>query len=98
MTPEKLADYRAAIQAGGFAPTLEAALELLGYIAALEVEKAAQSARIEELEKALRPFANFAPKVEQFVQGTRTFGGSPIFPTKDFRLADFAAAAKAMEK
>ena len=52
-------------------------------------------AALEEAREALKPFAEFAPKVEQFVDGTATFGGSPIMPTKAFSLADFRRAAKA---
>lgn len=45
---------------------------------------------------ALRPFAAFAEKARRFVQGRVDFGGSPIMPTKQFRLADFERAESAL--
>lgn len=48
--------------------------------------------QIEPLVEALRPFANFAEKAEQFVDSRVEDGGSPIMPTKDFRLSDFNRA------
>jgi hypothetical protein len=50
---------------------------------------------VEELLGALEPFAKFAEKAERFVQGRADFGGSPIMPTKHFRLADFRRARAA---
>lgn len=47
---------------------------------------------IGQLESALKPFAAFAEKAGRFVQGRADFGGSPIMPTKHFRLADFQRA------
>ncbi|MER9471021.1 hypothetical protein [Mesorhizobium sp. M0520] len=58
-------------------------------IASLEAER-------EALREALAPFAAFAEKAERFVQGRAVFGGSPIMPTKNFRLADFQRAARAL--
>lgn len=46
--------------------------------------------------EALRPFAAFAEKARRFVQGRADFGGSPIMPTKNFRLADFERAEQAV--
>jgi hypothetical protein len=51
-----------------------------------------QSQRIAELEAALKPFAAFAEKAENFVDAAAKFGGTRIFPTKDFRLSDFRRA------
>jgi hypothetical protein len=51
---------------------------------------------IESLRAALRPFAEFAHKAEQFVDSRAKSGGSPIMPTKDFRLADFERAKAAL--
>jgi hypothetical protein len=48
--------------------------------------------QIEPLIEALQPFAAFAEKAEQFVDGRVADGGSPIMPTKDFRLSDFRRA------
>lgn len=47
---------------------------------------------IDQLEGALEPFAAFAEKAGRFVQGRADFGGSPIMPTKHFRLGDFERA------
>jgi hypothetical protein len=53
------------------------------------------TAQIEPLIEALRPFAGFADKAEQFVEDRVADGGSSIMPpTKDFRLADFQRAKK----
>lgn len=49
--------------------------------------------QIEPLTEALKPFAAFAEKAEQFVNARVADNGSPIMPSKDFRLADFARAA-----
>lgn len=54
------------------------------------------TAQIEPLVDALRPFAAFADKVEQFVGDRAKDGGSPIMPTNEFRLADFRRAAAAV--
>jgi hypothetical protein len=48
--------------------------------------------QIEPLTEALKPFAAFAEKAEQFVDARVEDGGSPIMPTKDFRLSDFRRA------
>ena len=50
------------------------------------------TAQIEPLIEALRPFAAFAEKAEQFVEDRALDGGSPIMPSKDFRLGDFKRA------
>lgn len=52
--------------------------------------------QIEPLTAALRPFAEFSQKAEQFVDDRVKDGGSPIMPTNDFRLADFARARKVL--
>jgi len=52
--------------------------------------------RIEELEAALQPFARFAEKAEEFVEARAKDGGSPVMPSKDFRLADFRSARAAL--
>lgn len=57
----------------------------------------AQAARIVELEAALKPFADFFPKVDQFIEGTVRFGGSPIMPTRAFTRADFQRASAALQ-
>jgi len=54
--------------------------------------------QIEPLTEALRPFAAFAEKAEQFVEVRAADNGSPILPTKDFRLADFRRAADLLAK
>ena len=64
----------------------------------IEIIEPDWEAMAKELLEALKPFANFAPKVEQFIEGTMKFGGSPIFPTKEFRLADFQRAAAAISR
>lgn len=51
------------------------------------------TSQIEPLVDALKPFAAFAEKAEQFVEDRAGDGGSPILPTKDFRLSDFKRAA-----
>lgn len=54
--------------------------------------------QIEPLTEALKPFAAFAEKAEQFVKSRVADNGSPIMPSKDFRLADFARASKVLEQ
>lgn len=41
------------------------------------------------LVEALRPFAEFAEKADQFVEARAKDNGSPIMPVNDFRLSDF---------
>lgn len=53
-------------------------------------------AKLARAEDALRPFAAFASSVEEFVAARASDGGSPIMPTKAFRLADFERAAAAL--
>lgn len=48
--------------------------------------------QIEPLIEALQPFAAFTEKAEQFVEDRAKDDGSPIMPTKDFRLSDFRRA------
>ena len=48
--------------------------------------------QIEPLTEALQPFAAFTEKAEQFVEAAAANNGSPIMPTKDFRLSDFRRA------
>jgi hypothetical protein len=53
--------------------------------------------QIEPLTEALKPFAAFTEKVEQFVEDRAADGGSPIMPAvKDFRLSDFRRARSAL--
>lgn len=52
--------------------------------------------QIEPLVEALKPFAAFAGKAEQFVKARVADNGSPIMPSKDFRLADFARASRVL--
>ena len=56
------------------------------------------TSQIEPLVDALKPFAAFADKAEQFVEARAKDGGSPIFPSTDFRLADFTRAKSALSK
>lgn len=58
-------------------------------LAALEAERDA-------LREALRPFADFYEKAEQFVADHAKDGGSPIMPSSDFRLSYFRRARAAM--
>ncbi len=53
--------------------------------------------RVEQLETALKPFAAFAPQAEQFVSDAAKSDGSPVMPTKHFRLSDFERARAALE-
>lgn len=55
------------------------------------------TAQIEPLVEALRPFAAFADKAEQFVDARVQDGGSPVMPTKDFRLSDFRRASSLLK-
>lgn len=50
----------------------------------------------ERLREALKPFADFAEKAEQFVDARAKDGGSPLMPTRDFRLSDFKRARAAL--
>lgn len=52
--------------------------------------------QVEPLTEALQPFADFADKVEEFVEQRAADEGSPILPTNHFRLADFKRAQKAL--
>lgn len=53
-------------------------------------------AEIDRLRTALKPFAAFAEKAEAFVEARAKDNGSPILPSKDFRLADFQRARAAL--
>lgn len=76
---------------------IKAASELgMGGFALAKLRTAA-TAQIEPLTEALKPFADFAEKAEQFVEARVEDGGSPIMPTKDFRLADFKRAKTVLE-
>lgn len=59
---------------------------------ALAKLRSVATAQIEPLTEALQPFAKFAEKAEQFVEDRAADGGSPIMPTKEFRLSDFRRA------
>ncbi len=61
-------------------------------------EKAVLTNANERLRAALKPFADFADKAEQFVAARAEDGKSPIMPTSDFRLADFRRARAALEQ
>src|SRR5581483_9232427 len=63
---------------------------------ALAKLRAVATEQIEPLAEALQPFAAFAEKAEQFVEDRAADGGSPILPTKDFRLSDFRRARKVL--
>lgn len=64
----------------------------------LQRERDEAAGRIIVLEAALFPFAAFADSVDQFVTDRARDGGSPIMPTKHFRLAHFKAARAALTK
>lgn len=72
------------------------ASELDARAASLLSRAQSAEARVKVLEEAVRPFANYAPFVEMFVDGRVLQGGSPVLPTKSFRLADFQRAARAL--
>lgn len=84
---------------GGLTPTQER-VEAIVKIAseqgmggfALAKLRTAATTQIEPLVDALRPFAAFADKAEQFVEARVKDGASPVMPSKDFRLADFRRA------
>jgi hypothetical protein len=49
--------------------------------------------RLMDAAEIMRPFANFSPKAEGFVENAAaTPGASSIMPTKEFRLRDFKRA------
>lgn len=52
--------------------------------------------QIAKMRTALEPFAAFAEKAEAFVEARAKDSGSPILPSKDFRLADFQRARAAL--
>jgi hypothetical protein len=56
----------------------------------------AAARRVKVLEEALRPFADFAPYVEMFVEGRANFPGNNTLATKHFRQAHFQAARAAL--
>lgn len=49
---------------------------------------------LEEAREALRAFAAFSDKAERFVEHKAKFGGTAIFPVKDFRLSHFRRAVE----
>lgn len=49
---------------------------------------------LEEAREALLVFAAFSDKAERFVEHKAKFGGTAIFPVKDFRLAHFRKAVE----
>lgn len=51
----------------------------------------AAETQVEQMRKALEPFAAYAPYVEMFVAGRAAQGGSPKLPTKHFTLSHFRA-------
>lgn len=57
-----------------------------------------RDAEIARLRAALAPFAAFAEKAEAFVDARAKDGGSPILPSRDFRLSDFRRAREALGK
>lgn len=63
-------------------------------VAAAHARLTVENARLRE---ALRPFAAFCEKAERFVQARAEQGGSPILPSKDFRLDDFRRARTALD-
>lgn len=78
--------------------------QLVAEVAAADLRTGAASklaleltAERDEARAALKPFADFAPYVEMFVEGRAAFGGSPILPTKHFRKSDFDRARQALQ-
>jgi hypothetical protein len=59
--------------------------------------RSAAAVHIEQLTEALRPFAEFSEKAEQFVAARAADGGSAIMPSSDFRLSDFKRAKAAFD-
>lgn len=53
---------------------------------------------VKVLREALKPFAEYAPYVDMFVKGRAAQGGSPLLPTKHFRLSHFQAASAALKE
>ena len=49
---------------------------------------------LREAREALLVFAAFSDKAERFVEHKATFGGTAIFPVKDFRLSHFRRAVE----
>lgn len=49
---------------------------------------------LEEAREALSVFAAFSDKAERFVDHKAKFGGTAIFPVKDFRLSHFRRAVE----
>lgn len=49
---------------------------------------------LEEAREALLVFAAFSDKAERFVEHKAKFGGTAIFPVKDFRLSHFRRAVE----
>lgn len=49
---------------------------------------------LREAREALLVFAAFSDKAEHFVEHKAKFGGTAIFPVKDFRLAHFRKAVE----
>jgi hypothetical protein len=80
---------------------MNAVEKAMGNLAAALLEQDAHAAGLAAqclaLKEALKPFAAMSAKVEQFVEGTVRFGGSPVLPTKDLRLSHFVNARKALE-
>lgn len=67
-------------------------------IAAAESRVQSLEEEVKVLREALKPFAEYAPYVDMFVKGRAAQGGSPLLPTKHFRLSHFQAARAALKE
>ena len=63
---------------------------------AIAAQEAAE-ARLSDAVEALKPFAEYAPYIEMFVQGRAAQGGSPVLSTRHFRLSHFRAARQFLD-
>lgn len=87
-------------------PSIRFLIDLHGEAALATWDKASASeSRVQSLEEevkvlreALKPFAEYAPYVDMFVKGRAAQGGSPLLPTKHFRLSHFQAASAALKE
>jgi hypothetical protein len=85
------------ISSGGFAKPRGYGADNAAFIAAANPSAIlAMIDRIEAMEKALQPFADFATEAERFVEEAARDGSSPIMPTNHFRLAHFRDALTAL--
>lgn len=67
-------------------------------LAAVRALRAELAALRREVADVLVPFASFAPQAQALVAARVADGGSPVMPSKHFRLRDFERAVELRNK